>query len=264
MTELCPLGSGSSGNSTLVRSGGTLSRTTLLVDAGLSCKAICTALEQAGSHYEELDAILLTHEHSDHIKALPVLLKKLSCPVYATEAVLDYISKNLKIPAHIPLVPLSENSFTIGDFQVKAFPTPHDSVGSVGYQFRTGEDQFLAVATDIGHMTPEIMEHLLPCKAVLLESNYDEGMLMCSSYPYTLKRRIVSSKGHLSNIDCAAAALTLAENRLEHLILGHLSENNNLPELAYSTTRNVLDNAGFHHIDLQVAQRSQVSKAVHF
>lgn len=263
MTELCPLGSGSSGNSTLIRSGSGLSRTSLLVDAGLTCKAICSALEQIGSHYEELDGILLTHEHSDHIKALPVLLKKLTCPVYATEPVLDYISKNLKIPAHIPLVPITEQPFSIHDLQIKAFSTPHDSVGSVGYQFRTEQDKLLAVATDLGHMTEHIMEHLLPCKAILLESNYDEGMLMCSSYPYPLKRRIVSAKGHLSNVDCASAALILAQNGVEHLILGHLSQNNNLPELAYSTTRNVLNNAGFHSLDLQVAQRTQVSKPVH-
>lgn len=263
MAELCPLGSGSSGNSTLIRSENSLSRTSLLVDAGLSCKAICTALEQIGSHYEEIDGILLTHEHSDHIKALPVLLKKLTCPVYASEAVLEYISQNLKIPAHIPLVPITEQPFAIHDIQVKAFATPHDSVGSFGYQFTVEQGKQLAVATDLGHMTPEIIDHLLTCKAVLLESNYDEGMLMCSSYPYILKRRIVSSKGHLSNPDCAAAALKLAENGVEHLILGHLSQNNNLPELAYSTTKNALDNAGFHALDLQVALRTQVSKPVH-
>ncbi len=259
MAELCPLGSGSSGNSTLVRSNGT----SILVDAGLSCKAICTALEQAGSHYEELDAILLTHEHSDHIKALPVLLKKLTCPLYGTEPVLDYISRTLKIPAHIPLVPIPEGSFAIHDMEVKPFATPHDSVGSVGYQFHDGSKRF-AVATDLGHMTPEILEQLLPCKAVLLESNYDEGMLMVSSYPYALKRRIASSRGHLSNVDCAATAVTLAQNGLEHMILGHLSQNNNLPELAWSATRNALDHAGCNDLDLQVALRTSVSPVVRF
>ncbi len=259
MAELCPLGSGSSGNSTLVRSNGT----SILVDAGLSCKAICTALEQIGSHYEELDAILLTHEHSDHIKALPVLLKKLTCPLYGTEPVLDYISKTLKIPVHIPMIPIPDSAFAIHDLEVRAFSTPHDSVGSVGYQFYDGSKRF-AVATDLGHMTDSIMEQLLPCKAVLLESNYDEGMLMVSDYPYALKRRIASSKGHLSNIDCASAAVTLAQNGVEHLILGHLSQNNNLPELAYSATRTALDHAGYSDLDLQVALRSSVSPLVHF
>lgn len=261
MTTLCPLGSGSSGNSTLVKSGST----SILVDAGLSCKAICTALEQAGSHYEELDGILLTHEHSDHIKALPVLLKKLTCPVYGTEAVLDTISRTLKIPAHTALLPIDdEKAFTLHDFEIKAFSTPHDSVGSVGYQLHTPDDKLLAVATDLGHMTPEILEHLLPCKAVLLESNYDEGMLMCSSYPYMLKRRIASPMGHLSNIACADAAIRLAQNGVEHLVLGHLSDNNNLPELAYSTTRNALNQFGCQDVGLQVALRSQCSPPLRF
>lgn len=260
MAELCPLGSGSNGNSTLIRSGST----SILVDAGLSCKAICTALEQVGSHYEHLDAILLTHEHSDHIKALPVLLKKLTCPVYATEAVLDYIRRNLKIPAHTALVPLEDKPLELHDFEVRSFSTPHDSVGSVGYQFRTQDDKLLAVATDLGHMTEEIMNFLLPCKTILLESNYDEGMLMCSSYPYMLKRRIASSVGHLSNLDCASTAVALARNGVEHLILGHLSQNNNLPELAYTATKNALELAGCTAVDLRVARRSQVSEAVKF
>ena len=260
MAELCPLGSGSSGNSTLIRSGST----SILVDAGLSCKAICSALEQVGSHYEELDAIFLTHEHSDHIKALPVLLKKVNCPVYATAPVLDYISRSLKIPAHTALVPLEDKPLALHDLEVRSFATPHDSVGSVGYQFRTQDDKLLAVATDLGHMTDEIMSFLLPCKAILLESNYDDGMLMCSSYPYILKRRIASSMGHLSNIDCAASAVALAQNGVEHLILGHLSQNNNLPELAFTATKNALELAGCGSVDLRVAKRSQVSEPIQF
>lgn len=260
MAELCPLGSGSSGNSTLIRSGGT----SVLVDAGLSCKAICTSLEQIGSHYEELDAILLTHEHSDHIKALPVLLKKVNCPVYGTAPVLEYISRNLKIPAHTALVPLEDKPLVLHDLEVRSFSTPHDSVGSVGYQFQTHDDKLLAVATDLGHMTEEIMSFLLPCKAILLESNYDDGMLMCSSYPYILKRRIASSMGHLSNTDCASAAVRLAQNGVEHLILGHLSQNNNLPALAFTTTKNALELSGCTSMNLCVAKRSQVSDPIRF
>lgn len=258
MDLICPLGSGSSGNSTLIKGG----ETAILVDAGLSCKAICSALEQIGSHYEELDAILLTHEHSDHVKALPVLLKKLTCPVYGPEPVLDYLSHTMKIPAHTPLVPLPEAAFAVHDLEILSFSTPHDSVRSVGYQIGTPAGKRLAVATDLGHMTDEIMDYLFPCQAVLLESNYDDGMLMCSSYPYPLKRRIASSMGHLSNSDCAAAAVALAQNGLEHLILGHLSQNNNLPELAFRTTHLALEQAGCPPLDLQVALRSQCSKPI--
>lgn len=258
MDLICPLGSGSNGNSTLIKGGGS----TILVDAGLTCKAICTALEQAGSHYEEVDAILLTHEHSDHIKALPVLLKKLNCPVYGTEPVLDYVARNLKIPAHTALVPIPDRAFTVHDLEISAFATPHDSVGSVGFRVHTPGGKRIAIATDLGHMTEDIFRNLLDCQAILLESNYDEGMLMCSSYPYALKRRIASSCGHLSNVDCADTAVKLAQNGVEHLILGHLSQNNNLPELAYSTTKNALDAAGFRELDLQVAPRSQCGKPV--
>ena len=258
MALLCPLGSGSSGNCTLVR-GGT---TTLLVDAGTSCKAICTALEQCQVSYEEVDGILLTHEHTDHIKALPVLLKKINVPVYATHAVLDYITKNLKIPANIPLVPVEDKPFCLHDVEITAFPTPHDSVGSVGYQIHTPDDRRVGVATDLGHMTPEIMENLKKCNGLLLESNYDDGMILCSPYPYYLKRRIMSPSGHLSNDDCAQAAAELARAGVSHLILGHLSQNNNLPDLAFSATRTILDQNGFEDVQLQVALRNQCSKPV--
>ena len=113
-------------------------------------------------------------------------------------------------------------------------------------------------------MTDEIMSFLLPCKTVLLESNYDDGMLMCSSYPYALKRRIASSIGHLSNTDCASAAVKLAQSGVEHLVLGHLSQNNNLPELAFTATKNALELSGCIGVDLRVAKRSQVSEPIQF
>ena len=258
MDLICPLRSGSNGNSTLIKGGSS----SILVDAGLSCKAICTALEQIGSSYEEIDGILLTHEHSDHIKALPVLLKKLTCPIYATEGVLEYIVKNLKIPAHIPLVPLEKKAFELHDLEIKAFETPHDSVGSVGYQIKTPNNKIISIATDLGCMTEEVFEHISKSSAVLLESNYDEGMLMCSAYPYIIKRRIISNIGHLSNIDCAKTAVKLAEKGVENIILGHLSQNNNMPELAFNTTKAYLNRAGFGEVNLQVAERSKCSKAV--
>jgi len=256
MALLCPLGSGSNGNSCLVRCGDTA----ILVDAGLSSKAICAALDSLDCGVESLDAILLTHEHSDHVKALPVLLKKLSCPVYGPAPVLDYLSRSMKLPAHTPLVPLEEGAFVLHDLEVLPFTTPHDSIASVGYRFQSPEGRYFAIATDLGHVSPQLLELLAPCQALLLESNYDEGMLLCSPYPYPLKRRIASPMGHLSNGDCAAAAVQLAQGALRSLILGHLSQNNNLPELAYGAVKSALDLADAPTVELRVALRSQCSQ----
>lgn len=258
MAIICPLSSGSSGNATLIHA----NSTTILVDAGSSCKAICAALQECEFSHEDLDAILLTHEHSDHIKALPVLLKKINVPIYATQAVLEYLVHNVKIPSNIPLVPLENKPFAIHDLEVTSFVTPHDSVGSVGYRITTEDGKKIGIATDLGHMTQEILDHLSSCHAVLLESNYDDGMLLCSPYPYSLKRRIMSQRGHLSNDDCAKAAVHLARSGVQKLILGHLSQNNNLPELAFSATQNALNECGCLGVELQMAKRSECSKPV--
>lgn len=255
MALLCPLGSGSNGNSTLIRCGDT----TVLVDAGLSSKSICAAMNSLDCEPNSLDAILLTHEHNDHVKALPVLLKKLSCPLYGPTPVLDYLSRSMKLPPHIPLVPLEEGPFVLHDLEVLPFSTPHDSIASVGYRFQSPEGRYFGIATDLGHVSPQLLELLAPCQALLLESNYDEGMLYCSAYPYPLKRRIASPSGHLSNGDCAAAAVQLAQGALRSLILGHLSQNNNLPELAYGAVKNALDLAGAPPLELRVALRGQCS-----
>ena len=258
MALICPLCSGSSGNSILVQGGSS----SILVDAGGTCKSICAALTQAGSSYEELDAIVLTHEHSDHIKALPVLLKKAPVPVYATEAVLEYLAENLKIPANVPLVPLNMAGFCIHDLHIAPFPTPHDSVGSVGYRIALPEGQHIGIATDLGHFTPQVEESLSGCQAILLESNYDDGMILCSPDPYPLKRRIMSPKGHLSNNACASAAVALARKGTSRFILGHLSENNNMPQLAFQATQTAMDGAGMtaqEGFSVVVAKRSQCS-----
>lgn len=258
MAFICPLCSGSSGNSTLVQGGSA----SILVDAGATCKALCTALSQAGSSFEELDAIVLTHEHSDHIKALPVLLKKAPVPVYATAPVLEYLERNVKIPANVPLVPVEMTSFAIHDLVLTPFATLHDSVGSVGYRIQLLEGPAVGIATDLGRFTPQVQEGLAGCRAVLLESNYDDGMILCSPYPYPLKRRIMSENGHLSNNDCAQAAAALAVQGTRHFILGHLSQNNNMPQLAFQATQTAMEACGAtakEGFSLSVASRSQYS-----
>ena len=175
---------------------------------------------------------------------------------------MEYLAENLKIPANVPLVPLNMAGFCIHDLHIAPFPTPHDSVGSVGYRIALPEGQHIGIATDLGHFTPQVEESLSGCQAILLESNYDDGMILCSPYPYPLKRRIMSPKGHLSNNACASAAVALARKGTSRFILGHLSENNNMPQLAFQATQTAMDGAGMtaqEGFSVVVAKRSQCS-----
>lgn len=240
MTRLCTMFSGSRGNSTYLEH----KDTTILIDAGVSCKAVTEAVKSLGKGLDSLSGIVITHEHIDHIRGLRVITKRAQIPLYATSEVLHYLVENDMVHADTKLIPIDSDSFTVGDIEVNPFKTSHDSVGSRGYRFNLPTGVSVGFATDLGVYTKEIEEMLLGCKAVVLESNYDDGMLSCSSYPYVIKRRIKSHLGHLSNIDCAAAAKTLVEKGTEHLILAHLSEQNNVPGLAFETTKSNITQLG--------------------
>lgn len=261
MSLFCPLYSGSSGNSFYLKSGST----SILIDLGVSCKSVVTAMSQLGAVPSDLSGILITHEHSDHIKGLPVFLKKADVPVYASTAVLGYISDNMKLPAHTRLIPVDMAGFTVGELEVKPFTTPHDSVGSLGYRVRTVEGESIGIATDLGTYTKDVEKGLEGCRLVLLESNYDDGMILVSDYPYYLKKRIMSSHGHLSNSDCAQALPKLAASGTEHFVLCHLSLNNNMGVLAQQASQTALLAAGLTEgkdFTLQVALRTEVSTPV--
>lgn len=261
MSLFCPLYSGSSGNSFFLQSGST----SLLIDLGVSCKAAVTALSQLDTAPSNLDGILITHEHSDHIKGLPVFLKKANVPIYASEAVLDYIAYNMNIPSYTQLIPVEMDGFSVGELEVHPFRTPHDSLGSLGYRIHTQDGKRIGVATDLGCCTEEVNAGLEGCDLVLLESNYDDGMILVSDYPYYLKRRIMSQDGHLSNSACAEELAHLAKNGTEHFILCHLSLNNNMQPLAYQATQSSLAAAGLTEgkdFTLQVANRKEISTPV--
>lgn len=240
MTRLCTMFSGSRGNSTYLES----EDTTILIDAGVSCKAITQAVSSLGKGLDSISGIVITHEHIDHIRGIRVITKKAPIPIFATGEVLHYLVENDLVSANTKLIPIDCDSFTVGNIEVTPFKTSHDSVGSRGYRFALPTGISVGFATDLGVYTKKIESMLLGCKAVVLESNYDEGMLSCSSYPYVIKRRIKSELGHLSNIECASAAKTLVEQGTEHLILAHLSENNNMPQLAYETTKSNITVSG--------------------
>ena len=229
---ITPLFSGSSGNAILVSSADTL----VLVDAGMNCKKIVEALNIVRINPFDLSAILITHDHSDHISGLDVFTRKFSIPIYATKDTWSGIHAAEKKP-HLPSLDnevIPEEEFTIGNLGIVAFSTPHDTSGSCGYCFSNGSHK-AAIATDIGYMTPTIFEHLRGCEGILLEANYDKDMLWNGEYPYYLKKRIDGNYGHLCNDDCASTVVALCKAGTRHFILGHLSKENNLPQVAERT-----------------------------
>lgn len=232
MARFCSLFSSSSGNSTFIGSG----KSGILIDAGVSAKRLMQALAQRDIDPAALKGIFITHEHSDHIKGLRILASKFSIPVYATAGTLKMLEENNVLNGKFPCEVIGDIGVQAGDLIVKAFATPHDSVQSCGYTVEFSSGQRVAVATDIGRITQEVRKNLLGCDLVMLESNHDVGMLQNGPYPYALKKRILSDRGHLSNEDCAVMASELIKSGTTRLFLGHLSDENNFPDLAFQTS----------------------------
>lgn len=238
MTEfhIRSLYSGSAGNSVLISACGT----NILIDAGKSARTLCASLNAAGSDIGSIDAIFVTHEHSDHIGALEVISKKYRIPVHMTEASALNMSMGSFLGGaaviHAPLY-----SVQVGALTVSSFQTPHDSACCVGYRVEfDGSDgcrHALGCATDIGCVTPHLREALCGCEAVVVECNHDVDMLRFGPYPGQLKTRILSRRGHLSNEDCAAFSCELAAAGARYILLAHLSRENNRPEMAYAAVR---------------------------
>ena len=224
--------SGSAGNAFLLDANGVC----ILIDAGKNAKALCAAIRATGHEPEEISAVFVTHEHSDHIKALPVFLKKHPIPVHLPLACAYKLEGEPSATPHLlPHPPIHTEE--IGGIRISSFPTPHDSRGSVGYRIEIPTENGIfriGYATDIGHVTDTVEENLMGCDAVVLESNHDPEMLMDGPYPYDLKLRIASKRGHLCNADSACLASRLCENGTKTIMLAHLSQENNTPDTAYS------------------------------
>lgn len=258
--KFCSLVSGSSGNAVLVSDG----RTNLLIDCGMNGKRTAQSLAEIGLFPEEIAAILVTHEHSDHISGVGVLSRRYHIPVYANALTWDAMSTALgRIDAGCMKIFENEQEFEIGGIGVRAFSTPHDAADSVGYNlFVSGKK--LSIATDMGHIAEPVVDALCGSAMVLLESNHDIGMLRNGKYPAFLKKRILSDLGHLSNDGAGEIAVRLVQNGTQAILLGHLSSENNLPQLAYSSVCEVLGKAGMavgRDMKLAVAQRYSVSGA---
>lgn len=238
--RFCSLFSSSSGNATFIGS----AKTGILIDAGVSTKRLKEALASRELDPSALAGIFITHEHSDHIKGMRILASTYKIPVFASAGTMDFLEENGHVTAKFPFEVLDSKGIELGDIFVKPFRTPHDSVESYGYQISFSDGQKAAVATDTGCVNDSMREHLLGCSLVMLESNHDVGMLQNGPYPYYLKRRILSDRGHLSNEACAEFVKELVNKGTSRIFLGHLSDENNFPNLAFQTSLAALNEIG--------------------
>lgn len=257
--QFCTLFSGSSGNVVYLAT----ERGGVLIDCGMSGRQTLDAIAQAGLDPALIHAILITHEHSDHIKGAGVVARKLGVPVYATEGTWDGMATAVgELPARNRVVITAGESFFLDDLEVAPFSIPHDANDPVGYRFFTGRHS-VAVATDLGFFSRAVSDAVSGAEIVLLESNHDPDLLKRNPrYPAALKTRILGKKGHLSNDAGAEAAVRLAQSGTRHLLLGHLSSENNTPDMAYCTAHAALTDAGAavgQDVTLHVAARFQAS-----
>ena len=226
--------SGSTGNCCLVSDGGV----NVLIDAGISARRIVQGLGVLGLAPQDICGVLITHEHSDHISGLPVLVKRTGMRIFAPSE-LGEILRRVKpeLSESIDYIP-PDGGLCVGDVRITAFPTPHDASASFGYRIEGSE--VFAFATDTGHISDELLEGLQGADTVVIEANHDKVMLKNGPYPPFLKQRVLSKHGHLSNDDCAKLACLLADSGTRQIILGHLSQQNNTPEAAETAVSEAL------------------------
>lgn len=253
--RMCVLGSGSKGNCTYVG----CNNTNILIDMGLPIRRIEKSLAVIGVNPASV-SILITHEHSDHVKTVDAYVKKYGVPVYANEASKDGLGQFCDFDAGNYIF-FEEESFFVGELTVTPFKVSHD-VPCVGYSIE-GYGKKLSVATDIGKVTPSVLKSVIGSDLVVLESNHDCAMLEKNAvYPRYLKNRILSCKGHLSNEDCAITIRTLVATGTKQAVLAHLSEENNCPELAFETVKRVVEDGGYiegKDIRIEVAEQNRLS-----
>ncbi len=259
--KICSLFSGSSGNAIFVAA----EKTKLLVEAGLSGKKIAEALCSIGESLSEISAILVSHEHIDHIKGAGVLSRKYNLPIYATAGTWEAMEMMIgPVRECNKKIFSSYAPFEIGDITVTPFPIPHDANEPVGYSFSSAGKK-VTIATDIGHISMDLLRNFEDSDLLLLESNHDLEMLRMGPYPWPLKQRIAGRHGHLSNVDAGKVVAYMAERGTKKFLLGHLSKQNNFPELAYQTVCSVLHEKCVNlgpDIMLDVASRDGVSRII--
>ncbi|HCA04667.1 MAG TPA: MBL fold metallo-hydrolase [Ruminococcaceae bacterium] len=262
MAKAVPLFSGSKGNSYFIGSAGE----GVLIDAGRSCKQIELAMEANGVSMLSVGAVFITHEHIDHCSALRVLVKKYNLPVYASRGTMNALINSAKLEPGADLH-IIEDEAAIGNMLVERINTPHDAAESCCYRVISPDGKRALVATDMGYMTPGVRKAAANSDFAVIESNHDVEMLKTGPYPYVLKKRILSDRGHLSNEACASELCELVRSGTLRLMLGHLSEQNNTPEIALRTSAAELTRAGMKlntDFTLDVAPGNPTVKSVIF
>lgn len=248
MLRINVLGSGSSGNSALVRSAGAA----VLIDAGLSARKLCERLRAIGCDPDELTAVLLTHEHGDHMRGLDVFCRKSDVAVYCNALTREALEGTLRHPKQWR-VAQAGSRFVIGDIEVTTFPVIHDAVDPMGFVLADGESR-LGIVSDIGHVTKVVRSHLAGADTLFVEANYDVTMLQNDTKrPWSTKQRILSRHGHLSNDQTAELVGHCASEALHRVVLGHLSQDCNAPDLAREAVGRQLAGRGFAGVDVRCA-----------
>ncbi len=238
--KLYTIASGSSGNCVCI----VTEKACILVDAGITAKRIEAGLSDAGIALSQLDAILVTHEHIDHVRGIEVLVKKHPVPVYGTKETLNAFCHSMKQAQSMETLlhyVQPEECFNIKDIQVDTFSTSHDAGNPIGYTF-VSQGHKIGMATDLGRYDDRIIRKLMGSEVLYLEANYDLNMLMAGSYPYSLKLRIAGDRGHLSNEMSSDLIVKLLHEHLHYVVIAHMSKENNYAELAYETVRQAVYN----------------------
>jgi len=255
----CSLFSGSSGNSIFLK----YKDTRILIDCGVSGKRIAASLAELTIDACKLSAIIVTHEHNDHINSVGIMSRRYNLPIYANCGTWEGMQANIgKVKEKSVKDFTTGGKFEIGDIVIEPFPLPHDAAEPVGYNFYLG-DKKLTLATDMGHVSDAIRNSIKGCHTILIESNHDVEMLKNGNYPIYLKKRILGEKGHLSNDVSGELSLWLAQNGTINFLLGHLSKENNTPEVAFDTVQSAFCSGGvkvMHDVTLNVAGRESSSR----
>ena len=256
--RFCSFASGSSGNCYLIKS----DETAILIDAGISGKRILEGLNETDTPREMVSAILVTHEHVDHVQSLPVMTKRIpDMQIYANEATWDQIDR--PVPEERREVFTTGEEFVIGDLTIRPFPISHDAAEPVGFSILQ-DDRKISICTDAGYISEEIIEEISDADLLLLEANHEKEMLLFGHYPYPTKQRILSDEGHLSNLHCGECLCRIiSENpKRRQVLLGHLSRENNTPEVAMQAIINTLEEERIFlgdDLQIEVALRDEIS-----
>lgn len=237
--DICVISSGSSGNATYVRS----ADTAVLIDAGISLKELTRRLASSGLGVRDIDAVIVSHGHNDHVRGVPVVCRRLGVPVYANRATLAEAGLAASAGGAGTVDFITGEEFELGDLRIRPFPVPHDAAEPVGFVI-SDRGARVCLATDLGSITMEVVRAFTGCDAVVLESNHDEAMLFEGPYPEFLKRRVAGPNGHLSNGDAAGLLEEIAHGGLRHLVMAHLSRTNNTPGLSLDAAERALGARG--------------------